>query len=50
MKKRTLSRLLAAFLAVMLMAQSLCLTAFAEETTLETTPEAVTETEPSTRL
>ncbi|MDY5923573.1 MAG: hypothetical protein SPJ32_06030, partial [Oscillospiraceae bacterium] len=46
MKKRTLSRLLAAFLAVMLMAQSLCLTAFAEETTLEATPEAVTETEP----
>ncbi|MCI7542567.1 MAG: hypothetical protein MSB08_06020 [Subdoligranulum sp.] len=28
------------------MAQSLCLTAFAEETTLEATPEAVTETEP----
>ena len=46
MKKRILSRLLAAFLAVMLMAQSLCLTAFAEETTLEATPEAVTETEP----
>lgn len=46
MKKRTLSRLLAAFLAVMLLAQSLCLTAFAEETTLEATPEAVTETEP----
>ena len=46
MKKRTLSRLLAAFLAVMLMAQSLCLTAFAEETTLEATPEAVAETEP----
>lgn len=46
MKKRTLSRLLAAFLAVMLMAQSLCLTAFAEETTPEATPEAVTETEP----
>ena len=46
MKKRILSRLLAAFLAVMLMAQSLCLTAFAEETTLEATPEAVAETEP----
>ena len=46
MKKRILSRLLAAFLAVMLMAQSLCLTAFAEETTLEATPGAVTETEP----
>lgn len=46
MKKRILSRLLAAFLAVMLLAQSLCLTAFAEETTLEATPEAVTETEP----
>ena len=46
MKKRTLSRLLAAFLAVMLLAQSLCLTAFAEETTLEAAPEAVTETEP----
>ena len=46
MKKRTLSRLLAAFLAVMLLAQSLCLTAFAEETTLEATPEAVAETEP----
>ena len=46
MKKRTLSRLLAAFLAVMLLAQSLCLTAFAEETTLEATSEAVTETEP----
>ena len=46
MKKRTLSRLLAAFLAVMLMAQSLCLTAFAEETTLEAASEAVTETEP----
>lgn len=46
MKKRILSRLLAAFLAVMLMAQSLCLTAFAEETTLEATSEAVTETEP----
>lgn len=46
MKKRTLSRLLAAFLAVMLLAQSLCLTAFAEETTPEATPEAVTETEP----
>ena len=46
MKKRTLSRLLAAFLAVMLLAQSLCLTAFAEEPTLEATPEAVTETEP----
>ena len=46
MKKRTLSRLLAAFLAVMLLAQSLCLTAFAAETTLEATPEAVTETEP----
>lgn len=46
MKKRILSRLLAAFLAVMLMAQSLCLTAFAEETTPEATPEAVTETEP----
>lgn len=46
MKKRTLSRLLAAFLAVMLLAQSLCLTAFAEEITLEATPEAVTETEP----
>ena len=46
MKKRTLSRLLAAFLAVMLLAQSLCLTAFAEETTLEVTPEAVAETEP----
>ena len=30
----------------MLMAQSLCLTAFAEEATLEATPEAVTETEP----
>lgn len=48
MRKRTLSRLLAAFLAVMLLAQSLCLTAFAEETTLEATPEAVTETEPET--
>ena len=48
MKKRTLSRLLAAFLAVMLLAQSLCLTAFAEETTPEATPEAVTETEPET--
>lgn len=46
MKKRILSRLLAAFLAVMLLAQSLCLTAFAEETTLEATPEAVAETEP----
>ena len=46
MRKRTLSRLLAAFLAVMLLAQSLCLTALAEETTLEATPEAVTETEP----
>lgn len=46
MKKRILSRLLAAFLAVMLMAQSLCLTAFAEETTLEAASEAVTETEP----
>ena len=46
MKKRILSRLLAAFLAVMLMAQSLCLTAFAEETTLEATSEAVAETEP----
>ena len=46
MKKRILSRLLAAFLAVMLLAQSLCLTAFAEETTLEATPGAVTETEP----
>lgn len=46
MKKRTLSRLLAAFLAVMLLAQSLCLTAFAEEPTPEATPEAVTETEP----
>ena len=46
MKKWTLSRLLAAFLAVMLLAQSLCLTAFAEETTLEATSEAVTETEP----
>ena len=46
MKKRTLSRLLAAFLAVMLLAQSLCLTAFAEEPTLQATPEAVTETEP----
>ena len=46
MKKRTLSRLLAAFLAVMLLAQSLCLTALAEETTLEATPEAVAETEP----
>ena len=46
MKKRTLSRLLAAFLAVMLLAQSLCLTAFAEETTLGATPEAVAETEP----
>ena len=46
MKKRILSRLLAAFLAVMLLAQSLCLTAFAEETTLEATSEAVTETEP----
>ena len=46
MKKRTLSRLLAAFLAVMLLAQSLCLTAFAEETTLEAASEAVTETEP----
>lgn len=30
----------------MLLAQSLCLTAFAEETTLEAAPEAVTETEP----
>ena len=30
----------------MLMAQSLCLTAFAEEATLEATPEAVTETDP----
>ena len=49
MKKRTLSRLLAAFLAVMLLAQSLCLTAFAEETTLEATPEAVAETEPETK-
>lgn len=46
MRKRTLSRLLAAFLAVMLLAQSLCLTALAEETTLEATSEAVTETEP----
>ena len=46
MRKRTLSRLLAAFLAVMLLAQSLCLTALAEETTLEATPEAVTETGP----
>ena len=46
MKKRTLSRLLAAFLAVMLLAQSLCLTALAEENTPEATPEAVTETEP----
>ena len=46
MKKRILSRLLAAFLAVMLLAQSLCLTAFAEETTLEAMPEAVTKTEP----
>lgn len=46
MKKRILSRLLAAFLVVMLLAQSLCLTAFAEETTLEATPEAVTETDP----
>jgi len=48
MRKRTLSRLLAAFLAVMLLAQSLCLTALAEEPTLEATPEAVTETEPET--
>lgn len=48
MKKRTLSRLLATFLAVMLLAQSLCLTAFAEEPTPEATPEAVTETEPET--
>lgn len=46
MRKRTLSRLLAAFLAVMLLAQSLCLTALAEEPTLEATPETVTETEP----
>lgn len=48
MRKRTLSRLLAAFLAVMLLAQSLCLTALAEEPTPEATPEAVTETEPET--